>query len=213
MVRCTLFLPPLEQTQHEASLPAHPNPKPLHSFPLHRAVPSGYWLGWPGLSVGGGMINPTHVAPTLRPALLHAVQNNDRRMLNQIELRLINQLHIVPADAQSHQHWTAVGIAEIGRNLLVQWEEKHSMSCNECGGTGFIEASGNTKTFDVECPECDGGGRIEPEIRFNQLYTDIDGISVELADPHLIDFIVPNGCTDELSQFLKALEEAAKVPV
>lgn len=144
-----------------------------------------------------------HIPDALRVAFEHAVQHQDKHMLNLIELRLINALGIVPELAKPHQSWRAIGIVQKGRDLLFLWEERHSIKCSQCDGHGELEAIGKTRTISVECPDCDGSGNIEPEVGYNALVTDIDGAPTTLANFEDDEFIEPNGCTDELSFFIR----------
>lgn len=105
-------------------------------------------------------------------AIKHAIATFNKPLLNRLELELIRIFEIKPFDERCHDHknLSPIGIAEVGGQLLIKWGNS---CCPECNGTGTIEATGKTMTFDVDCPSCMYGSS-EGE----SIITDIDGKSI-----------------------------------
>lgn len=155
---------------------------------------------------------PQHIPERLRPAVLHAIAAHDKLLLNRIELELVRELNIQPNDGG--EKWLAVGIAEIDRDLVVRWKNQATCKCTECDGDGVLEAVGNKRTYEMECPACDGSGESdEAEDLNNVCWTDIDGMVITMKAPNEDCFFTPiDSLHDPLAEFLREQAKQDEVP-
>ena len=153
---------------------------------------------------------PSTIPAELVSPLTHAIAHQDTHLLNLIELEVIRALGIQPDCAFESEKWEAIGIASIGRDLIISWKEKSECDCDECEGTGMLDAQGKTRTVSIDCPECDGSGMQMSQTDGNgEAFTDIDGVEVRLEIPEGIEFIDTHWPNDVLSAFLIEQKKAA----
>lgn len=65
-------------------------------------------------------------------------------------------------DCRADQHDNCIGsyVADSGTTIKCVCEECETDACERCMGVGMVEKTVGIQWLEVDCPECDGTGRV-----------------------------------------------------